>query len=91
MDVSKEIKKIKEMNKEEFEAWINEQRSDIWSFPGLYPPNKAEYLGNIMRGETRYFYYMDSEGNMYYESDSGYLFKKRMEKIHLDFIKKGTA
>ncbi len=91
MDVSKEIKKIKEMNKEEFEAWINEQRSDIWSFPGLYPPNKAEYLGNIMRGETRYFYYMDPEGNMYYESDSGYLFKKRMEKIHLDFIKKGTA
>jgi hypothetical protein len=91
MDVSKEIEKIKGMDKEEFEAWINGIRSEIWSFPGAYPPNKAEYIGSITRGKTRYFYYIDSEGNMYYESDSGYLFKKEMAKIHIELIKKGTA
>ncbi len=91
MDVSKKIEKIKGMDQDEFKAWINERRSDIWSFSGLYPPNNTQYLGSIMRGETRYLYYMDPEGNMYYESDAGHLFKKRMEKIHLDLIKKGTA
>ena len=91
MDGSKEIENIKRMNQEDFEAWINERRSDIWSFPGSYPPNEAVYLGNVLRGETRYLYYMDPEGNMYYESDSGYLFKKKMSKLQISFMKKGTA
>ena len=91
MDVSKEIEKIKGMDQDEFKAWVDERRSDIWSFPGLYPPNKAVYLGNVMRGETRYLYYMDDEGTLYYESDTGFAFKKHMNEIHLDFIKKGTA
>ena len=87
MDIKKDIEKIKKMPQEEFEAWINERRSDIWSFPGMYPPGDATFLGSILRGETRYLYYMDAEGDLYYESDSGLAFKKMMQRIHLESLR----
>ena len=89
MDITEEIKRIKAMPQEQFVSWINERRSNIWSFPDLYPPNSASYLGSILRDGTRYLYYMDAEGNMYYESDAVYAWKKRMQAFHIADIKKG--
>ncbi len=78
MDVSKEIDKIKGMKEEDFEAWINERRSEIYSFGGMFPPGNAERIGMIRRETDIYFYYMAEDGELYYETASGYAFKKKM-------------
>lgn len=75
-----EVKKIRQMEKDDFLLYINERRSDIHSFPGLIPPNGALFLGFLTREDDTYSYYMDPEGEIYYESDKGRAFEKKMEK-----------
>lgn len=83
MEVSKEIDKIKGMEEEDFEAWINERRSEIYSFGGMFPPGNAERIGMIRREEDLYFYYMSEDGELYYETASGYAFKKKMAAFRI--------
>ena len=82
------IEKIKKLSQDDFEAFINKNRSDIWSFPDMVPPNDAKYIGSLERDSVRYLYYMDTDGNMFYESDRGYIHKKRMRDFRLKEIKK---
>lgn len=78
-----EVRAIKQMKPEAFLTYINERRSDIHSFPGLIPPNGAKFLGLLNREDDIYAYYMDEEGEMYYENDKGHAFKKKIAKIQL--------
>lgn len=47
---------------------LEQARKNAWSFPGLTPPNNAEYIGAIRAKEDIYFYYQDKGGNFYYDS-----------------------
>lgn len=48
------------------------------SFTGLVPPNEAVEIAQEKHGDTIYFYYQDSKGNLYYETSKGYAFKREM-------------
>lgn len=82
-----EVKKLRELTLEDFEAYINPLRDRIYSFPGLYPPGDAKYIGSVQRQDDIYNYYMDSEGELYYESASGFREKKRMRDVHIKLLR----
>ncbi len=78
-----EVQLVKQMPHEAFQEYINERRGDIRSFPGLIPPHGAKFLGLLNREDDIYAYYMDEEGEMYYENDKSHAFKKQIAKIQL--------
>ena len=75
---------MKNMSEEEFEDYIKPIRGEIWSFSGMTPPNGAVLIRSIAREKDTYFYYLDLDSNMYYESASGYAFKKKMRDIRMN-------
>lgn len=72
------VLEFRNMSREEFEAYIEPLRGDIWSFPDMTPPNGAALIGYVEREKDTYFYYLDPDFNLYYESASGFRFKKKM-------------
>lgn len=66
-----------EMDMEELErAYQN-----AWSFPALEPPNQARYIGFQKYPTGRYLYWKDAEGNYWYDTERGMIFKKEMKEV----------
>lgn len=59
---------------------LQEAREKAYSFPGLVPPNNAEPVGQIEEAHDTYFYYRDSEGNFYYDSERMRRFELEMQE-----------
>lgn len=57
------------------EAWEHAR-----SFPGLTPPNNAVYIGAVEKRGEKYFFYRDSAGNFYYDSERGRRFQLEMQE-----------
>ena len=83
-DFKERIKELKAMSEEELIEFTDSRKDDIWSFPGMTPPNGAESIGRAMKGDICFFYYMDPEGNLFYETDRGYRWKRRFEETQLE-------
>ncbi len=86
-----EIQEMRAMSEEELIEFTNANRENVWSFPNMTPPGDAKSIGHVMKGDLLYFYYMDSEGKLYYETDSGFRWKKRMEELRLKHRQKERA
>lgn len=50
------------------------------SFPDLRPPNDAVEIFREKKNGNTYYYYQDAKGNLYFESDKGYAFKREMHE-----------
>lgn len=81
----KEAERLKKLPKEEFKKTIEALSGDIWSFPGLHPPGNCTEVGQIERNGDVYHYYMNTEGKLYFENDSGYRWKEKMEQLHYNY------
>ena len=57
---------------------MEELRERAWSFRGNTPPNGAKKVAEEMRKGEVYEYYMDSDGNVYYETTSGREWKRKI-------------
>lgn len=57
---------------------IAEAREMAKPFQGLEPPEGAMWIGSFREGTERYTYYMDSDGNYYYKTDSDMAFKRKL-------------
>lgn len=51
-----------------------------WSFPGLTPPNNAKFLGKMEAAEDVVNIYEDSQGNYWYDTESGRKFEQEMQE-----------
>ena len=48
------------------------------TFPGLTPPNKAEYIGALSKNGDTYYYYKDENGTYWFDTESLRKFEKEM-------------
>ena len=63
----------------EFEAYLATlDQEDIRSFPGAAPPGKE--IGRIEKATGTYIYYEDEQGNVYYTTERGLAFAKKMQE-----------
>lgn len=57
---------------------IDDLRARAWSFRGDTPPNGAKKVAEEMRNGELYEYYIDPDGNVYYETTSGREWKEKI-------------
>lgn len=65
-----------EMDLQELET----AHENAWSFPDLYPPNNARYIGYRRHPTGRYLYWKDSDGKYWYDTEGGMAFKRTMKE-----------
>ena len=58
---------------------LKELFEKAWSFTGSNPPNGAKKVAETTKGKEVYEFFMDAEGNVYYETTTS---KKWKEKIN---------
>ena len=57
---------------------IDNLRLRAWTFRGMTPPNRATKVAEEQINGELYEYYMDSDGNVYYETTSGREWKQKI-------------
>ena len=62
------------MKEDEYEPHATE----AWSFTGTTPPGKLEKI--IKKKGITFYYYRDSLGDLWYQTDRGMKFEEEMEK-----------
>lgn len=81
-DFETQVEEIKKMPQAEFEIYIRDLADDIWTFPGLVPPDGARYIGQVNKNRDTYYYYLAPDGDYYFETESGYQWKRKMDEFH---------
>ena len=57
---------------------IDDLRARAWSFRGYTPPNGAKKVAEETRNGELHEYYIDPDGNVYYETTSGREWKEKI-------------
>lgn len=57
------------------------QLPEAESFAESYPPNNAKEVDRINVNGTTYIYYKDDAGKLYYSTERGLEFAKKMEQV----------
>ncbi len=63
------------------------QLQEAQSFPESTPPNQAVEVHRIQNGNHIFIYYKDSEGNLYYNTESGLKIAKELEEAQRKYRK----
>ncbi len=60
---------------------INTIKANARTFEGLLPPNEAKLVYKEKKAGDTYFYFMDDDGNYYFNTQSQINFEKEMQEL----------
>ena len=60
---------------------INTIKANARTFEGLLPPNAAKLVYKEKKAGDTYFYFMDDDGNYYFNTQSQINFEKEMQDL----------
>ena len=60
---------------------INTIKEKARTFEGLIPPNSAKLVYKEKKAEDTYFYFMDDDGNYYFNTESQIRFEREMQEL----------
>ena len=60
---------------------INTIKENARTFEGLTPPNAAKLVNKEKKAGDTYFYFMDDDGNYYFNTESQIRFEREMQDL----------